>query len=115
MEHASIETRAPAGVHATSLRPRLPDTFDAEYVSVHYQPQVSVRTGHITAVEAVIRYQLPDHGQIESYDLLRLAADAGVLDALIDRALADALGALSAWRRTNSGRHLLLSFDLDRV
>ena len=55
---------------------------------VHYQPQVSLATGKVCGVEALVRWRHPTRGLLKPDDFLLAAEDAGLLgeiDALVQQ------------------------------
>ncbi|HEY5644848.1 MAG TPA: diguanylate cyclase, partial [Pseudomonadales bacterium] len=46
-------------------------------LQVYYQPQVSLSTGRITGVEALVRWQHPTRGLVEPVDFLDMAQETG--------------------------------------
>src|SRR5207247_6534104 len=47
--------------------------------AVHYQPIVSLRTGGIAGVEALVRWRHPTRGMVSPVEFIALAEDTGVL------------------------------------
>lgn len=44
-------------------------------LSLHYQPQIEIRTGHLSGVEAFVRWPHPIHGMIGPGEIIRLVED----------------------------------------
>ncbi|WP_293293391.1 EAL domain-containing protein [Oricola sp.] len=63
---------------------------------VFYQPIVDIRTGKITAREALIRWHQPEHGWISPAEFIPVAEQCGLIDQLgwfvLNRACHDAAG-----------------------
>lgn len=49
---------------------------------MHYQPIVSIRTGRITSVEALVRWQHPTRGMIPPMQFIPIAEQSGLMNAL---------------------------------
>jgi diguanylate cyclase (GGDEF)-like protein/PAS domain S-box-containing protein len=64
---------------------------------LQYQPLVELEGGHVTAVEALLRWNHPRHGLIPPARILPLAERIGVLDALTQWVLHTALRQCRAW------------------
>jgi diguanylate cyclase (GGDEF)-like protein len=68
-------------------------------IDVMYQPVVRFDTGHIVALEALVRWQHPRHGLLSAEVLLAAAEDAGMLAALEEQVLDTACRDIGALRR----------------
>lgn len=77
------------------LRPAI-ETGELE---LHYQPQVDVRTGRITAVEALVRWRHADFGLVGPDRFIPEAERAGLIRQLGRQVLDLALADLQTWRR----------------
>ena len=77
---------------------------------LHYQPQINLRDGTITAVEALLRWPHPRLGYIPPLDFLPLAEEAGLMRELTTMVLEQALDQCSRWRA--AGRTLSVSVNV---
>jgi len=77
---------------------------------LHYQPQLDLRTGEITSVEALIRWPHPRLGMIPPLEFLPLAEEAGLIQSLTALVLDLALNQCAAWR--SAGRRLTVSVNI---
>jgi len=66
-----------------------------------YQPKVHVRTGRAAGVEALLRWNHPDLGQVAPATFIPLAEEFDLMKALTGWALAEALAQHDVWRRHN--------------
>jgi predicted signal transduction protein with EAL and GGDEF domain len=64
-----------------------------------YQPQISVLSGGIVSVEALLRWQSPVHGNVPPGRFIVLAERTGLIDRLTQWVLGEALDAQVRWRR----------------
>ncbi|PRY42149.1 diguanylate cyclase/phosphodiesterase with PAS/PAC sensor(s) [Geodermatophilus tzadiensis] len=62
-----------------------------------YQPQVDLRTGAVTGVEALARWQSPSRGLVEPAGFIPVAETSGVVDAIDDWVIGEACRQLRAW------------------
>ena len=82
--------------------------FDAELkqavahdeLVLHYQPIMTLRTGYITAVEALLRWRHPKHGLIAPDAFIPRAEHMGLMDIPTLWVLEQALGQCAAWAET---------------
>jgi diguanylate cyclase (GGDEF)-like protein len=71
---------------------------DREELILHYQPQVDLRSGETSAVEALLRWPHPRLGMIPPLEFLPLAEEAGLMGALTSMVIEQALTQCAAWR-----------------
>ncbi len=63
-----------------------------------YQPKVSLKTGRVIAVEALVRWKTP-YGQVISPEVfIPMAEEQGVMDEVTDWVLQNAIGQLGRWK-----------------
>ncbi|MGY1697193.1 putative bifunctional diguanylate cyclase/phosphodiesterase [Geodermatophilus sp. SYSU D00814] len=62
-----------------------------------YQPQVDLRTGAVTGVEALVRWQSPGRGLVEPAGFVPVAEATGIVDAIDDWVIAEACTQLRSW------------------
>src|SRR5581483_5825403 len=74
-----------------SLVGELRHAIDAGQLVLHYQPQARLANGHITAVEALVRWQHPRLGLLYPGSFLPLAEQTDVIDKLTTWVLRTAL------------------------
>lgn len=79
-----------------SLLGELDDALRNGDVRVAYQPKLNLETGHIDAVEALVRWKHPTRGMLPPDSFIPLIEEAGRIDdltiAVLTRALADMKG-----------------------
>ena len=56
----------------------LKQALATDKLSLHYQPQVHVRTGRLAGVEAFVRWPHPTHGMIGPGEIIRVVDEAGL-------------------------------------
>lgn len=81
---------------AADLRRALSESHD---LWVAFQPQVAIASGAITGAEALIRWTHPSLGRIDPDVMLPVAEQTGLMPALTDWVLEQALTAAASWRR----------------
>jgi diguanylate cyclase (GGDEF)-like protein len=66
---------------------------------LHYQPKLSVGSGEVVGVEALVRWRHPERGLIPPDEFIELAERTDVIGALTMNVLRMALGQVASWRR----------------
>jgi diguanylate cyclase len=80
----------------TDFRHALEDN-DHEQICMHYQPQVRLDTGDVEGVEALLRWRHPEHGLINTQDLITMVEHSSVMHLLTTRVINDVVAQVSAW------------------
>jgi diguanylate cyclase (GGDEF)-like protein len=82
--------------HNLTLVSELRTGIDAGELILHYQPQVSLPEGRVTAVEALVRWQHPTEGLLHPGRFLPLAEQTDVIDKLTHWVIGTALREVAA-------------------
>lgn len=77
---------------------------------LHYQPKLDLRRGAVTGVEALVRWQHPQHGLLAPDAFVPLAERTGLIRALTAFVLREAVAQLARWR--DGGLDLSVSVNL---
>ena len=77
----------------------LRDAISDRSLSVHYQPQVDLRTGEVMGVEALVRWQHPRYGALRPDEFIPLAEHSSLITPLTVVVLETALRDLTSWER----------------
>jgi EAL domain-containing protein (putative c-di-GMP-specific phosphodiesterase class I) len=85
-------------VTSQALAKSLPLALDRGELSLHYQPKLSLRTGSISGVEALARWEHPVLGSVEPAQFIPLAEQIGMIDQLTEWVLGTALRQWLTWR-----------------
>jgi diguanylate cyclase (GGDEF)-like protein len=81
------------------MEQRLRKARDNQEFLLYYQPKLSLRTGRITGVEALLRWQDPEGGLVSPATFLPLLESAGLMAATGAWALQQAAADCREWRR----------------
>jgi len=66
-------------------------------LQLHYQPQVDVRSGAVIGVEALLRWNDPERGQVPPMHFIPLAEDTGLIVEIGEWVLREACSQAKAW------------------
>ena len=78
---------------------------------LHYQPVLSLDADRIpVAIEALVRWQHPEHGLLAPAEFLPLAEETGLIAQIDQWALAEACLQLARWRRDGAVGERSLGF-----
>jgi EAL domain-containing protein (putative c-di-GMP-specific phosphodiesterase class I) len=66
--------------------------------TLHYQPKVDLRRGGLSSVEALMRWNHPTEGLVMPGRFIELAESCGLIDAMTEWALREAMTQLGRWR-----------------
>jgi diguanylate cyclase (GGDEF)-like protein/PAS domain S-box-containing protein len=75
------EMRAGA-IRRLEVERELRDALDRDELKLHYQPVVSLRTGEISSLEALVRWQHPARGLLDPADFVSIAEDSGLIEPI---------------------------------
>ena len=56
--------------------------LDREELALHYQPVVALRSGEITGLEALVRWQHPERGLLDPAEFISIAEDSGLIEPI---------------------------------
>jgi diguanylate cyclase (GGDEF)-like protein len=86
-----------------ALEHRLRAALDERQFVLHYQPQVSLASGRIDGVEALLRWQDPERGLVLPGQFLSVLESSGMIVAVGEWVLRQAADDCLRWRRTGLG------------
>ncbi len=79
------------------LENALRGAIERSELQLHYQPQVSLRDGCVRGVEALLRWEHPDLGNVSPAEFIPIAEDTGQIVSLGTWVLRSAVTQLRAW------------------
>ncbi len=78
---------------------RVQDALDRGELVLYYQPKVDLKRGVVLGVEALLRWNHPEHGVVPPMQFLPLIEHTGLSSRVGDFVLAQALDQLELWQR----------------
>ena len=84
-------------VERQSLEGQLRYALERQELLLHYQPKINLKTGAITSVEALIRWQHPERGLLLPGQFLTIAEDTGTIVAIGQWVLREACRQTREW------------------
>jgi diguanylate cyclase (GGDEF)-like protein len=81
------------------LETNLRDALERDEFVLQYQPKIDLRTGRITGVEALLRWDQPDLGMLQPSQFIPLAEETGLIVPIGRWVLKTACEQHMAWRR----------------
>jgi EAL domain-containing protein (putative c-di-GMP-specific phosphodiesterase class I) len=92
---------------------RLAAALDQQRLHMAYQPKVSLKDGSLTRVEALVRWDDPDHGLVEPSLFVPLAEEHGLIDDLTLWGLRTILRQWIDWR--DEGIDTSIAFNISAL
>ena len=105
---AEMNTR---GAQILVLERMLRQALERGEFSVHYQPQVSARGGRLVGVEALLRWNSPELGEVSPVQFIPIAEETGLIEPIDEWVLRQAALQAVAWRR-QFGRAIRVAVNL---
>ena len=89
------------GAHQAGLvtEASLREAIENRQLVLHYQPQVDLLTGRLVGVEALVRWRHPEYGLMLPGHFIPMAEKCGLIDALSDEVVSQALRQAGEWKR----------------
>ena len=79
-------------------------------LSMHYQPKIDIRTGEVQSVEALIRWNHPERGNIPPVVFIPRAEQSTLINLITEFALEQAMQQIVSWRA--SGIHIPIAVNV---
>lgn len=95
------QDKDPHSLARLTLTRELRHAVDHDELVLHYQPKVDIKTGLIVCVEALMRWQHPQHGLIKPDNFILLAEQTGMIKSLTLWALSTAVKYCAHLHKTN--------------
>jgi EAL domain-containing protein (putative c-di-GMP-specific phosphodiesterase class I) len=86
-------------VRRLGMLSELRSAIDNDSIALHYQPQVSLSSGAVNSVEALVRWRHPMYGDVSPAEFVTLAEATDLIHPLTYWAIRTALADLTSWRK----------------
>lgn len=83
------------------LADALSHAVEHDEVEVHYQPLMDLRTGRVSATEALVRWNHPRRGLLAPADFVPMAEETGLIVPLGAHVLGEACRQVAVWNRSS--------------
>ena len=90
----------------------LQEALTSEQFRLEYQPKVSLGANRLVGVEALLRWDHPQHGPLAAQEFIALAERSGVIVPIGEWVLHEAFRQLSEWRFRFANKHLKLGINI---
>lgn len=88
----------------------LKKAIENDELVLHYQPQVNIKSGELSGVEALVRWEHPDKGMIFPDQFITLAEENNLINALTERVIYLAVTQNKQW--SNEGLNTSISVNV---
>jgi diguanylate cyclase (GGDEF)-like protein/PAS domain S-box-containing protein len=88
-----------SSVRRLALLGELRSAIEDDQLLLHYQPTLDLRTGYVRTVEALVRWQHPEHGLMPPAEFIELAEVSGTIHLLTRWVITTAIRQLVEWQR----------------
>lgn len=82
---------------------------------LHYQPKVSLLSGDLIGMEALMRWNHPTHGLVYPDNFIGMAEECGAIDALTEWVLLAGLDQLAGWIADGLAIQLAINVSMDNL
>jgi len=89
--------------------------IDLDELEVYYQPQADLRTGALSGLEALVRWNDPSREAVSTNELIQLAEDAGVISEITNFVCGTAMKQFRSWHHARLAHGMRLAINISGV
>ncbi len=93
-----------ASLRRLTLESSLREALKHEELSLHYQPKIELRSGRVSGMEALLRWEHPEMGAISPVEFIPIAEETGSMVAIGEWVLRTACSQNKAWQEAGLAR-----------
>lgn len=93
----------------------LRNAIEHHQLQLVFQPQLSLASGHISAVEALLRWTSPEYGVVSPAEFIPLAEESGLIISIGQWVLEEACRTLVAWHHAGIAPTLIMSVNVSAL
>ncbi len=82
---------------------------------LHYQPQIDMQTGSLHGVEALVRWQHPEHGLIYPDKFINLAEQSGLIEPLTEEVIRIAVQQSQQWKKEGINPDISINVSAENI
>ena len=99
-------------IRRLELKSDLTEAVTRDELRLRYQPIVDLATGSVTGVEALVRWQHPTRGLVPPAQFIPFAEETGLIVAIGDYVLNEAVKRAAEWQRSMPDRVLTMAVNI---
>jgi len=86
-----------------------------DQLELHYQPKLNLKTGIVTHVEALVRWQHPELGMVPPDDFIHIAEQTGQINALTNWVFLTALKQYNTWKELGININIAVNISAENL
>lgn len=98
-------------VRRLTMVSELRQAIEAGQLSLHYQPQINLRSGHADSVEALLRWRHPQFGPVSPAEFIGVAEATDLIKPLTYWTLREALTQAAKWQDQQFGTRIAVNLS----